>query len=281
MRHLKSLVFMLIIALMIGVVCGCSDNKEQESMTDESSITDSDSNSDSNSDSDSTSDSNSNSDSDSESSVDMEDLQMQDMMIRAKNTEYSDRYEKFLDTLRTTDYTITYSIRDSDNNNYDYKVVRNGDDWYYKKTDKSDKTEYEYYEKDGMGYFFDKDNKICVVISETAKTIEDVMPVSSGMRYKETSTEKFKGKSYSCDIFDVISGQYADNKDTLKESTTGLIRVFYDDKDNVVGIVEAYDNTGVMQETVVGKIGKVDKSVFKVKEGYKSLTITNYLKQYG
>lgn len=204
--------------------------------------------------------------------------------IKALNTEYSQRYKDFIDKLINGNYSINYRYTTNINADYVFDVVKNEDNFYYKMsvTDVDGTVDgYEYFEKNGIGYFYDDPKEICVVIKDTVKTVNDVIPIKSGVKFKEKTTENFKGNEYSCDVFDVITGAYTDDMQNLEEKVSGTMKVYYDKDDNVVGIYEEYPDSNYSQTMSVGKIKAADISVFTMKVGYTEMSVEKYLEKYG
>ena len=194
-----SIILTAVLCLAMGVTSfsACSTKTDTESSVQEVADPSSDESSDVSSDDISVQSSDS-SESSVESSMDLETSQKladKNEQIMLANTEYSERYLKFLEKLRTDSYSISYSIEDSELNKYDYKIVHDSNgNWYYKCTetigDNSPLT-YEYFEKNAMGYFYDEVLQVCVVISDTSETYEDLLPVKTGIKFKEKSKGKF------------------------------------------------------------------------------------------
>ena len=210
-------------------------------------------------------------------------LRQQAAEIQATNTEYTQRYKNFYDKLSDTNYSIKYHYTTDSNVDYTYDVVHSDSDFYYKMsvTDVNGKTDgFEYFELNGIGHYYDDKNKICVIIKDTVKTLNDVIPVQTGVKFKEKKTANFKGNTYSCDIFDIITGQYTDDMQNLEPRVSGVLTVYYDDKDTVIGMCREYSG-GYTETLTVDKIAAADISVFKTKEGYSELSVEKYLEKYG
>ena len=213
-------------------------------------------------------------------------LQAQAYDIVNSNTKYSERFSEFRDKLLTMKSTMTFTKDEKDNNaDYTYKYVNNGNDWYYLSVildkDNNKKSEYEYLEKDGIGYSFDYTNKVIVKIDKDkiVKTRTSVLPILDGISLKEQTKGIFMGNEYDCDVYNYITPEYADDFKNLVEKNAGTVKVFYGKDGNVVGMsvilesgVQGYDVhiTGFKEEA--------DSSVFKTtKDGFKVQTAEEYL----
>ena len=210
-------------------------------------------------------------------------LKQQADEIRSTNTVYTQRYKDFFDKLTNSNYSIRYHYTTDINADYTYDVVHSDSDFYYKMsvTDVDGRTDgFEYFELNGIGHYYDDKNKICVVIKDTIKTLTDVIPIQSGVKFKEKKTATFKGNTYSCDVFDIITGHYTDDMQNLEPRVSGSLTVYYDDKDNVIGMYKEYidDYSELLS---IDKISAADISVFKTKEGYTELSVEKYLEKYG
>lgn len=214
-------------------------------------------------------------------------LQAQAYDIVHSNTEYSERFAEFREKLLTKDCTMIFKKDEKSNNgDYTYKYVNNGDNWYYSMTaidvdNGNKKSEYEYFEKDGEGYSFDYDNKVIVKIGndKIVKTRTSVLPILSGISLKEQIKDNFKGNEYNCDIYNYTTAEYADDFKNLVANDAGTVKVFYDKDNNVVGIsVITNDGINGYDIQITGFENKADTSVFNTeKEGFKLKTADEYL----
>lgn len=214
-------------------------------------------------------------------------LQAQAYDIVNSNTKYSERFVAFRDKLLHEKCTMYFTKDEKDNNaDYTYKYVNKNNDWYYSSTivDKANnnkKSEYEYLEKDGMGYSFDYANKVIVKINKDkiVKTRTSVLPILDGISLKEQTKGVFMGNEYDCDVYAYVIPEYADDFKNLVEKNAGTVKVFYDKNSNIIGIsvilesgLEGYDIH------ITGFDDKADESVFKTtKDGFKVQTAEEYL----
>lgn len=202
--------------------------------------------------------------------------------IRSTNTVYTKRFKKFVDTLTTTDYSLRYRYTTSANADYIYDIVRKGDDFYYKMsvTDvNGNESHTEYYSKNGIGYEFDDENKLCIVYSNS-KSIDNVLPIITGVKFQEQKVKEFNGNEYSCDSFKIISGRYTESMTDLEARETGTLDVFYDSEDNVIGMIEVLTEDGYTQNMTIGKFRAADVSVFSKKKGYTEISEKKYYEVY-
>lgn len=214
-------------------------------------------------------------------------LQAQAYDIVHSNTEYSDRFVEFRNKLLNKDCTMLFKKDEKGNNaDYSYKYVNNGDNWYYSMTiidvdNNNKKSEYEYFEKEGIGYSFDYANKTIVKIdkNKVVKKRTDVLPIISGITLKEQTEDNFMGNKYSCDVYSYTTTEYAEDFKDLVAKDAGTVKVFYDKDDNVVGIsMILNDGVGGYDLQITGFESKADTSVFKAeKDGFKVQTAEEYL----
>ena len=214
-------------------------------------------------------------------------IQAQAYDIVHSNTKYSDRFATFREKLMNKDCTMIFKKYEKDNNgDYSYKYVNNGNNWYYSMTvidvdNNNKKSEYEYFEKDGIGYSFDYDNKVIVKIGndKIVKTRTDVLPILSGISIIEQTTDNFMGNKYDCDIYMYTTTEYAEDFKNLVAKDAGTVKVFYDKDENVTGIsVITNDGVGGYDIQITGFESKADTSVFKdSKDGFKLQTAEEYL----
>lgn len=214
-------------------------------------------------------------------------IQAQAYDIVHSNTKYSDRFATFREKLMNKDCTMIFKKYEKDNNgDYSYKYVNNGNNWYYSMTvidvdNNNKKSEYEYFEKDGIGYSFDYDNKVIVKIGndKIVKTRTDVLPILSGISIIEQTTDNFMGNKYDCDIYMYTTTEYAEDFKNLVAKDAGTVKVFYDKDENVTGIsVIKNDGVGGYDIQITGFESKADTSVFKdSKDGFKLQTAEEYL----
>lgn len=208
-------------------------------------------------------------------------LHRQQEDILAMNTAYSQRYKDFLTTLLEGDYSISYSyITNSMTDITMYDVVKSGDDWYYK-VSINDQV-YEYFEKAGVGHYYDDTNRVLVTIVDTVKTLEDdCIPARRGVKFVEKGEGTFEGVSYSTDKYDIYSSQYTEDMQDLEAFVLGTMVVYYDKTDNVVAMDIEYPREGYSQHMTVGEIQKGDTGVFELKKGYTEISLEKYLEKYG
>ena len=199
--------------------------------------------------------------------------------IITSNTKYSDRFEEFRSKVITKNCTMIFKKDEKSNNgDYTYKYVNNGDDWYYDVVvidvdNDNKKSEYSYFEKGGEGYSFDYTDKTIPKISndKVSLTRESVLPILKGITLKEQDEDNFMGNKYSCDIYSYTLANYTDDFKNLVANDAGTVKVFYDKDNNVVGIsVITNDGIGGYDIQITGFESKADTSVFSTDiEGFR------------
>ena len=214
-------------------------------------------------------------------------LQAQSYDIVNSNTKYSDRFMIFRDKVLNKDCTMTFKkIEKGNNGDYTYKYVNRGKDWYYSMviTDIDNggkKSEYEYFEKDGIGYSFDYDSKTIIKISKDriVKQRIDVLPILSGISIKKQTTDNFMGNRYSCDVYSYVTAEYDDSFNNIVKDEAGTVKIFYNKDEAVVGIsVILKDGVTGYDIQITGFEERADTSVFKTeKSGFKVQTAEEYL----
>lgn len=188
------------------------------------------------------------------------------------NTTYSQRYKDYIDKLYSTNYTLSY-VDIYDNVDRKYKVVRNDDDWWYSVLVNGVK--YEYFEKAGIGHYYDFDNKICVSIADTVKQIDEFLPLKDGLKFVGKEQRRYNGVDYEVDKFTLFNPIYTDDMQNLKSQDIGTAYVYYDENDDIFLIEYQYED--IKRTVAYDKIEDVDTSVFTIPSGYKEMAIDKYL----